>query len=473
MTDTKKRFIVTYADPSVDAAGAAQVLGVPTDEVSDGVAAFASDKSLKESEVHHLEGIGSSVLELSDREAEKLKADGRVVSVVEDFEVHALQGVHIHEPANGGAEEIFHNDYSDQMNEEGQADYIAEYAQTAYASGYNQAVTDAYKYLTKRAQKLSNGAEGADGTPDLRPPFPPIFRPPFPRPPIFPIPPVFSQPVGWNIKLVRANSAWNYARGRNIRVAVLDTGIAAHPDLVIAGGASMIPGVGSFNDGNGHGTHCAGIIGARNNRIGVVGVAPLCSLYAVKVLDDAGSGMLSWILAGMTWALQNNMRVVSMSLGSNVASPNAPCVPAYQQAAQQLLNAGCVVVAAAGNSGAGSTPWVGNPARCSNYVAVAAVDQNKAVAPFSSRGAGNIVDISAPGVSINSTWLGNGYRQLSGTSMACPHVAGAVALMRERFSGWTAAQVRARLASSASDLGVPGTDEATGAGLLDCLTAVS
>ncbi|NIQ09711.1 MAG: S8 family serine peptidase, partial [Gammaproteobacteria bacterium] len=86
----------------------------------------------------------------------------------------------------------------------------------------------------------------------------------------------------------------------------------------------------SYDDGHSHGTHCAGIIGARNNFIGVVGVAPLCNLYAVKVLSDSGSGYSSWVIAGMDWCIQNNIQVASMSLGS----PSAPSV-AYANAVRR------------------------------------------------------------------------------------------------------------------------------------------
>jgi subtilisin len=153
-----------------------------------------------------------------------------------------------------------------------------------------------------------------------------------------------------------------------------------------------------------------------------------------------------------------------MSLGSE----SGP-IAAYTTAVQQLLAAGCVVVAAAGNSFNGGFPMVNAPANSPGVIAVGAVDQNGVIATFSSRGGtGNQVTISAPGVSINSTYLNNGYRTMSGTSMACPHVAGAVAMLRFKFPTWSPTSIRNRLRSSASDLGVPGNDTAYGAGLLNC-----
>ncbi len=279
--------------------------------------------------------------------------------------------------------------------------------------------------------------------------------------------------------MVGANRVWHRVTGSGVKVAVLDTGIDEdHPDLTVSGGVSMVPEETSWDDDNGHGTHCAGIVGARNNETGVVGVAPGSDLYAVKVLSAAGSGRLSWILAGMGWAEQNGMDVASMSLGSNVDNPDAACTLAYQRAAERLSNAGCLVVAAAGNNGRDPVnPWVGSPARCSGFMAVAAVNDNRDLASFSSRGPATLcdgcgVEISAPGVSINSTVPGGGLGRKSGTSMACPHVSGAAALLKELHPTWTPARIRTRLRTTAADLGVPGNDPSFGSGLLDCHRAV-
>jgi subtilisin len=202
----------------------------------------------------------------------------------------------------------------------------------------------------------------------------------------------------------------------------------------------------------------------------VIGVAPKASLYAVKVLNGQGGGLLSSVLAGMTWALQNNMKVVSMSLGAS----SGPIV-AYENAIAQLTRAGVNVVCASGNAFGGPFPWVGAPANSHPAaIAVGAVDSAKVIAPFSSRGINganwNGVTLSAPGVSVNSTWPvpADGYRKLSGTSMACPHVSGAVALVCQKFPNLNPQQIKARLISTASDLGVPGLDSTYGAGLVNC-----
>ncbi|WGF87352.1 S8 family peptidase [Marinivivus vitaminiproducens] len=289
-----------------------------------------------------------------------------------------------------------------------------------------------------------------------------------------------AQPFAWPITLIKADQTWKTATGRGVKVAVLDTGIDAnHPDLTIAGGVSFVPDSESWHDDQGHGTHCAGIVAARNDDKGTVGVAPDAELYAIKVLSGDGSGQFSWILAGLGWALENGMDVVSMSLGSDVEEAGTECPLAYQRAAEQLADAGCIVIAAAGNSGEGpGNPWVGIPARCDGYMAVAAVDAEKQLAPFSSRGPdelgpGQAVEIAAPGVDINSTVPGGGYEVFSGTSMACPHVAGAAALVKQTFPDWSAQQIRERLRGGASDLPPAGRDVGTGFGLLDCLAAVA
>jgi subtilisin family serine protease len=235
--------------------------------------------------------------------------------------------------------------------------------------------------------------------------------------------------------------------------------------------------VSRWDDDNRHGTHCAGIIGARWNPRGVFGVAPGCDLYAVKVLNGRGSGRLSGILAGMEWARDQGMDVVSMSLGSDVSEAEAPCLAAYNRAAKKLIKSGCIMVAAAGNSGRTQTPWVGNPARCSGFMAVGAVDRDRRIASFSSRGPESLgsdqaVEIAAPGVSVLSTVPNGRFLELSGTSMACPHVAGAAALLYELHPNWGPEAVRDRLSKTASDAGVPGRDPEYGMGILDCFAAV-
>jgi subtilisin len=285
----------------------------------------------------------------------------------------------------------------------------------------------------------------------------------------------------WNINLVQAPAAWaNGYNGKGVNLAILDTGIyIGHPDLTIAGGVSFVQGVTSYNDGYGHGTHCAGIACGKGvmapSGYNVYGVAPAANLYAVKVLDDTGSGMFSWIIAGMNWCVANKMNVASMSLGSQ-ASPQV----AFATAIHNCQNSGVTVVVAAGNSYNTTFPWVCAPANSfvsgdatSSPLAVGAVDASSTIANFSSRGGQtanwNQVCVVAPGVNVYSTYLNNGYTLMSGTSMACPHVAGLAALVCQRY-GFPAPQlVIAKICSMATNLGTgPFPNTAYGYGLIDC-----
>jgi subtilisin len=269
-------------------------------------------------------------------------------------------------------------------------------------------------------------------------------------------------PVG--VQAIKAVPAWGCSRGRGIKVAVLDTGIDhTHPDLQanVAGVVSFVPGQ-SPMDNNSHGTHCAGTIGAAINGQGVVGVAPEVSLYGVKVLADNGSGQFSWIIAGINWAVQNKMQIVSMSLGAS----SAPV--ALETVCNAAFNAGVLLIAAAGNAGpppGGQPTSVGFPGRYKNVIAVSAIDANNVLASFSSRGPE--VEICAPGVQVLSTIPGGGYGQKSGTSMACPHVAGAAAVIWGAHRFATNRQIWDLMGATADNLGNPGWDPLYGYGRVD------
>lgn len=242
----------------------------------------------------------------------------------------------------------------------------------------------------------------------------------------------------------------------DVDVAVLDTGIdLQHPDLNIAGGidCTLRSGGGPFatyycGTGNGgdddhyHGTHVAGTIGAIDNGIGVVGVAPGARLWAVKVLNSQGSGYTSGIIAGIDWvAARGDIEVINMSLGGSGVST------AYKDAIDNAVSKGVVVVVAAGNSDADANNY--SPAYVPSAITVSALadfngqpgggaastcraDVDDTLADFSNWG--SAVDIAAPGVCILSTYpIEQGsYGTISGTSMASPHVAGAAALLASR-----------------------------------------
>jgi subtilisin family serine protease len=244
----------------------------------------------------------------------------------------------------------------------------------------------------------------------------------------------------------------------NVPVAVIDTGLQpSHPDLRVMGGVNYSSPISTkWNDGHGHGTHVAGIIGARDNGIGVVGVAPGTPLWAVKVLNDYGAGTWSAVIAGINWvtARSSTIKVANMSLGGGYSQ-------AVNDAVTNAVNNGVVFVAAAGNEAADARYF--SPGSCPAAITVAAMADSDGApgglgagtiygaddtfASFSNFG--SLVDIVAPGVGILSTYKGSKYATLSGTSMATPHVAGAAALYLSTHPGATPAAVQAALTGAA------------------------
>jgi thermitase len=225
--------------------------------------------------------------------------------------------------------------------------------------------------------------------------------------------PKISAPTGWTVT----------TGSSSVVIAIVDTGIDKnHADL----NTKFVPGYDFVNndndpdDDNGHGTHCAGIAAAvTNNGVGVAGVDWNARLMGVKVLNSSGSGSFSVISNGITWAADNGAKVVSLSLGASSGSST------LESAVNYAWNRNVVVVAAAGNSNTTSPSY---PAFYTNCIAVGSTDQNDARSSFSNYGA-SWVDVAAPGTSILSTYDGNSYATLSGTSMACPAVAGLAGLL--------------------------------------------
>ena len=273
----------------------------------------------------------------------------------------------------------------------------------------------------------------------------------------------------WGVEHIGAGDAHaSNNRGTGVKVGIIDTGIdSTHPELSAnyAGGWDFINNDNDPRDDHGHGTHVAGIVGAVDNGdadTGVVGVAPEASLYAYKVLNASGSGVYSDIIAALDQAVVDGMEVANMSLGSS-EDPGQIVHDACDRAAA----AGIVLVAAAGNSGKrnGSGDNIIYPARYSSVIAVAATTSSDDRAYFSSTGPD--LELAAPGYNIYSTIPGGWYGYESGTSMACPHVAGTAALIIH--SGIS--DVRGRLASTADDLGPQGFDTLYGCGLVDAAEA--
>lgn len=257
------------------------------------------------------------------------------------------------------------------------------------------------------------------------------------------------QTTPWGITEINADDVQASGNtGSGVKVAVLDTGISSsHEDLNVAGGASFVSGEPDpFTDGNSHGTHVAGTIAGVNNNLGVLGVAPNVSLYAVKVLDSNGSGSYSGIAQGVEWAIDNNIDVVNMSLGGSRGSTT------LEQAMTNAYNSGVLLVAAAGNEGSkGKKNTIGYPAKYDTVLAVGAVDQDRNRASFSS--VGDELEVMAPGVSIYSSVPGNSYDYYNGTSMASPHVAGAAALILSSNNSLSNVDVRSILNDTATPLG--------------------
>lgn len=232
--------------------------------------------------------------------------------------------------------------------------------------------------------------------------------------------------------------------GAGVPVAVLDTGIAKHPDLTIAGGYNCASNDANIDrdawlDVDGHGTHVAGTIGASG---GVNGVAPGTPLYAVKVLGDNGSGWWSWVICGLDWAVGQNIGVANLSLGAagyGNESATDCASSALHQAICNAAKSGMRLVVAAGNDRMNTADFV--PAKYSQVTTVSALADSDGcvggLGPETGAGPddtrarfsnyGSAVDAAAPGVAVYSTYPG-GYTRLSGTSMAAPHVAALLAL---------------------------------------------
>lgn len=283
-----------------------------------------------------------------------------------------------------------------------------------------------------------------------------------------------SERADWGHSVLGIAKCWAQfqTKGEGVRVAVLDTGVDGnHVDLVVSEGMDFSGSSNGWADIQSHGTHCAGIISARENGVGVVGVAPKCQILAGKVLGDDGSGDIRSIAKGIDWAVSRKVDVISMSLGGD-----GPIDPVMRGALDRAIQAGVIIVVAAGNSG----PYpetVGSPGNYTPCITVGAIDQKKIIARFSSRGAE--VDVVAPGVNILSTVPGNKMTTMSGTSMACPYVSGIAAMYVEfaKKLGATPSQghFEKLIKSTALDLGVQGFDVSYGHGMVrpfEMLTAL-
>lgn len=246
----------------------------------------------------------------------------------------------------------------------------------------------------------------------------------------------------WGPKKINTTQAWDVTRGSSsVMIAVVDTGVDLdHPDLRTKVRTDIdydfVNNDSTAQDDNGHGTHVAGIAAAAtNNSTGVAGTCPNCSILPVKVLNASGSGSYSAIASGIRYAADKGAKVINLSLGGSAGSST------LESAVNYANSKGSLLICAAGNENTSAPSY---PAYYSACVAVAATDQNDRRASFSNYG--SWVDVSAPGVSIYSTYWNDRYASLSGTSMATPHVAGVAGLLFSQ--GRSQSAVRTRLTSS-------------------------
>ncbi len=276
---------------------------------------------------------------------------------------------------------------------------------------------------------------------------------------------------------------WAHSRqitGKNIGVAVLDTGIENHVDFVngtsrIVAFQDMINNRKSVYDDNGHGTHVCGILGGNGvaSQGKYTGVAPECNIISVKVLDRKGNGNILDVIKGLNWVLENrkryNIRILNISVGTP-AKKELDESSQLVQAVNKVWDEGIIVVAAAGNNGP-FPQTIGAPGNSRKVITVGASDDDllvemdgSKIKDYSSRGPTKecIVkpDIVAPGsniVSCNGIKMGKGnmYSVKSGTSMATPAVSGAIALLLSVHPQMTGRDVKVRLKNSAVDLGLP------------------
>jgi major intracellular serine protease len=282
------------------------------------------------------------------------------------------------------------------------------------------------------------------------------------------------------VQMIQAPSMWRQGyKGENIVIAVIDTGCQIdHPDLKgqIIGGYNFTSDYqgnpNNFSDNHGHGTHVCGIIAARENGRGMAGVAPKAKLLVLKGLTGKGKGTAQTITSAINYAVKwrgpqkEKVRIISLSLGS--PTHYRLLHVAIKKAVQQNI----MVVCAAGNSGDGNarTNEYSYPGSYPEVISVGSVNYRGQLSPFS--GSNSEIDIVAPGEQIISTYPKNKYAIFSGTSMAAPHVSGALALLIEKYEKkyqrrLTESEIYAQLVKHTVSLGYRETEEGNGLVMLN------
>jgi hypothetical protein len=282
------------------------------------------------------------------------------------------------------------------------------------------------------------------------------------------------QVVDWGLRLFDIPAYWQKSRGAGVKIAVLDTGVAPHPDLegAIAAAVDFTNSPFGAVDVHGHGTHVVGILAARATGKGVIGVAPEADLYSAKVVNDKGVGDPDALVQGIQWAMEQQVDLLSISLSCK--EDNGKIQAAIRAASEQ----GIYIFAAAGNSGE-YEQGIHYPARCPEVITVGAIDQNLHIMPYSSEG--EEVDVVAPGQAVLSThpfapaaYPKYAYARWNGTSMAVPFVAGLLALFigycrqqRRALPFGDYRELRVYLHASSMDLGTLGRNLNYGCGVLE------
>lgn len=270
----------------------------------------------------------------------------------------------------------------------------------------------------------------------------------------------------WGPKKIEADYAWDTTIGEpSVLVAVIDTGVDYdHPDLdanYVALGYDWVNNDNDPMDDHGHGTHCAGIVAAElSNAVGIAGVAQV-SIMAEKGLDSGGVGYEDDLANALIHAVDQGADILSNSWGGYGQSA------LIYDAVKYAYDAGVLIVAAAGNSATSNKLY---PAAYDEVIAVTATDKWDDPASFTNFG--DWVEVAAPGVDIYSTFIGDSYTYMSGTSMSTPHVSGTAALIWSQFPGMSRDWVRAQLKFTAEDLGDPGFDDYYGYGRINARKAV-
>lgn len=312
----------------------------------------------------------------------------------------------------------------------------------------------------------------------------------------------------WHLPVIEADKAWEAGyTGAGARVAIVDSGIwYLHPDLMgnidFVSSASFVPGKPDFIDENGHGTHVAGIVAAANNDWGSIGVAPDATLIAIRVMDESGSGSVSWTMAGIIHAAKQNVDIINLSLGNYIkkngleggytAHDAAKIVSTYRRVLNWASAQGCLLVCSAGNDTMDldhNRNIIKLPAEASHGVIVAATGptglQNfDTPASYSNYGTSSITVAAPGGDGLNMPnagwWLDmvlstsiQGWSFMAGTSQATPVASGVAALIVSKYGKMSPGELKNKLCRSTDDLGKPGTDPHYGKGRVNAYKAVT